>query len=468
MSACAANVVAFPAPTESRSLISVREAATRLGVSECWVRRHVRELPSVRVGRLIRFDLALLVRQFHGTSDGGNRLEPEGITLMVKRKQKRYQQGSIVRRGKRGQQVWYGVFREDVPIPDGGFRRRQRFVRLGSVEELPNRGVAYGRLAQVMGRKPTAKMTLLELFERWEKVIAQTHKGSTEDKYLFELRSYILPAFGSSQVSEITRYDVESFLADKAKSYAKSTLKGMKVALSKLLSWAVENEWIEKNACDGVKLPEGNGRRVKRVILKAEQLKKLVAALPEPYATFALFLAVTGLRPGEAIGLKWSDFEGNVLHIQRRIYERAVDTPKTKNSDRYIPIPSALLARLKALGEDGEWVFRSEAGTPIDPHNSLIRYLHPTALRVLGLRLGGWQDFRHMVATRLRGHNQKIVSEVLGNSVKTMLDVYQHVETEDLVEPMNERALELLGPAKPEVVSKTLANAPLAASGFIN
>jgi integrase len=81
---------------------------------------------------------------------------------------------------------------------------------------------------------------------------------------------------------------------------------------------------------------------------------------------------------------------------------------------------------------------------------------------VLGTRLGGWYDFGHMVATKLRGHNQKIVSELLGNSVKTMFDVYQHIDTEDLVEPMNERASELLGPTKQEVVSKLLAN------GFIN
>jgi hypothetical protein len=63
-----------------------------------------------------------------------------------------------------------------------------------------------------------------------------------------------------------------------------------------------------------------------------------------------------------AVGIKWADFNGDVLHIQRRIYERKEGTPKTRSSDRFIPIPAALLERLHTLGK-GEWIFRTKVGS---------------------------------------------------------------------------------------------------------
>src|SRR5580698_8287305 len=90
------TTTAVPLP----ALMDVKQAAALLSVSDCWVRRHSSELPIVRVGRLLRFDSTLLLRRFQGRVSAGNRLKPEGTIPMVKR----YQQGSLVKRGKRGQQ----------------------------------------------------------------------------------------------------------------------------------------------------------------------------------------------------------------------------------------------------------------------------------------------------------------------------------------------------------------------------
>src|SRR5436853_5929753 len=48
--------------TGGNKLISAKEAAGILSVSECWVRRHQAQLPIVRIGSLIRFDETLLRR----------------------------------------------------------------------------------------------------------------------------------------------------------------------------------------------------------------------------------------------------------------------------------------------------------------------------------------------------------------------------------------------------------------------
>jgi hypothetical protein len=142
--------VSLPLPTGAPDgLFDAKKTASLLGVSESWVRRHRRELPTVGVGRLVRFDPQLLRRQFQGRTEPGNRLKPERTVPMGF---KRYQRGSVLRKGSKGKQMWYGMWREDVPNPGGGFIRRQRNVKLGPVSELTNKAMALERLAILMNQ----------------------------------------------------------------------------------------------------------------------------------------------------------------------------------------------------------------------------------------------------------------------------------------------------------------------------
>lgn len=84
-----------------------------------------------------------------------------------------------------------------------------------------------------------------------------------------------------------------------------------------------------------------------RGMLKPEQVISMADKLQEPYATLVLFLAITGVRLGEAVGIKWSDFDGDVLRVSRTIYEGKADTTKTDCSCRSLPIPAALVSRMK-------------------------------------------------------------------------------------------------------------------------
>jgi integrase len=167
-----------------------------------------------------------------------------------------------------------------------------------------------------------------------------------------------------------------------------------------------------------------------------------------------LFLAVTGLRIGEAIGIKWSDFDGDVLHISRTIYEGTAGDTKTEDSDRYLPIPHVLLERMRALGGT-EWIFHSRKHTPINPGNALKRYIRPVAKK-LGISLGGWHDFRHTLTTGLlrSGVSPKVVSDILGHSdVQITLDVYDHPNTEDFRAPLESVANQLLRSVTNSVVT---------------
>ena len=103
-----------------------------------------------------------------------------------------------------------------------------------------------------------------------------------------------------------------------------------------------------------------------------------------------------GLRIGEAVGIKRSDFDGDILRVRRRIYEGRADTTKTKKSARDLPIPDALRSRLFSIS-GREWIFESKNSTPT-PINSWQR---AQALCSTGASLAGDQDRR---LARLQAH----------------------------------------------------------------
>lgn len=415
-----------------------------LNVSECWVRRHKHELPVVRLGRLVRFDPALLSRQIQGILSAGNRLEPERRKMLSVR---RWQQGYVYKTGAKVK-VWYGMFREDVRKMDGALARRQKNIRLGTLSELPTKSAAISKLSQLISTtKPSVEMRFEDLVQRWTDAIVPTLNPQTSNYYLKMLRLHVTPEFGPVQVTGIARHDVGMFLARKApQGYSRSSMKGMITSLSTVLEYAVECDVLEKNPCKGVKLPQPLTPARKRRILTPDEATQIAGKLKDPYATLFIFLAVTGLRIGEACGIRWSAIDADgVLHVRQKVYEGKVGSLKTKSSERKLPIPPDLLSRLKALGS-GEWVFPSRAGTPVNAGNALKRYIHPAA-KSLGIELTGWHDLRHSATTKMirDGVSPKTVSKIMGHSnLNITLGIYDHPDIQDFRAPLNEMASQLL------------------------
>jgi excisionase family DNA binding protein len=419
------------------SLFTVNDAAKFLNISESWIRRHESELPAVRLGRIIRFDSELLQQKYSRkfSADSKESLGKAAVLPI----QRRYQQGGVYKRGK----TWYGVFRQDV-MTNGTLERRRRNIRLGTLADLPTKAAARKELAKQLplDSKPSVEMTLSELFEKWQAAIVPTLKASTANVYVRSLKSRILPVLGKTQISNLGRYEIELFMAAKGKQYSKNTLRELRSSLSRVLSWAAANNWIEKNPVEGIKLPHGTGRKITRTVLTPEQVTAIAGKLEEPYSTLVLFLAVTGLRVGEAVGIQWSDFQDDVLKVQRRIYEGQADTVKTESAKRSLPIPASLMERLQKLDRVSKWVFSSARGTPVNPGNALRRYIQPIAEK-LGIALGGFHDFRHTLATGLinSGVSAKAVSSILGHAnVGITLNTYTHPALENFREPLNQMA----------------------------
>lgn len=435
--------------TQTR-LLSVRETADFLGFSQTWVRRHEHELPAVRFGRVVRFDSSLLSQVIQSKIERGKSLKPER-TIM----HSRYQRGSVFQKGKKAK-TWYGLYREDVRTP-AGIERRQRKVRLGTLKELPTKNAARNKLAELMGdgSTPTVMdMTFQELAERWERAEGASMKVPTLAHYHQSLHACVLPLLGTRKLGTINREDIQRFLAERAKTYSRSSLRRMRTVISLSLRWASDCGWIETNPCVRIRLPlQVGGKSVKRTVLTPEQINAIAGKLEEPYATLVLFIAATGLRVSEAVAVKWSDFTDNVIAISRRIYAGDIGDVKTMRSVRRLPVDPKLIQRMRSLGKEHEyafrkkalgepnindWVFRSKAGTPLNPGNVLKRYVRPV-VKQLGISMGGWHDLRHTLSTTLRRANvhPKVISDILGHSkVNLAMDVYDRTNVKDFEEPL--------------------------------
>ena len=419
----------------SQSLWDVKQAAEYLGVSESWVRRHIFEIPHRRQGRLIRFDPDELKCRV----DTRKSLEPTRRLMPSNR----YQRGGVYQRGKR-EKVWYGTYRIDTS--EG---RRPINIRLGTLQELPTKVSAREKLTKKIAEMTMSdgnpqiaiSMKYSELVEKWKKSEGPGLGESTLDHYANALRSLVLPQWKDRSIDSIQREDITNLLNSQAAKYSRSSLKSMRLVVTMTLAWAERNSYIKRpnGWLDGIKLPrKTGGRKVVRTELEPSQTLGIIQQLKEPYSTLVLFLGLCGRRIEEAIGIKPTDLDdNNVLHIRRVIYKGRVEELE-EDQIQVLPLDqpehAELVRRLRTLGGNHKWVFRSRKGTPLDPGNARRRYLHPAA-QAVGVKIGGWHDFRHTLIRKMRkaGVHPVVVSGTVGHKrVELATEVYDRANQSEI------------------------------------
>jgi integrase len=369
---------------------------------------------------------------------------------------RRYQTGCLFVRGKR-HKMWVARWREDVILADNMVDRVQRSEVLGSLADIPSRREAR-KILEVRLRsinqgehRPEARL-VFESFvqDQWKPGVLPTIKASSAKHYEFDLERYLLPVFGPMYLCDITRVKVQTFLASKRQqNYAGSTVHSMHTTLSKVMQSAVDWGYLGENPTRGIHI--GDRRPVRdRVFLMPPQIRQLLDVLPEPCRTLVLLAVLTGLRIGELLALRWkhADFLRGLIEVRESVYEGKFGTPKTRSSRRDVPmsgvIQEALLAHRARCGSpspDG-LLFKSRAGTPLNPKNLLRRVLQPVCSKA-GLPLVSWHSFRHSHATLLSetGESLKTAQAILGHShLETTLNVYTHA-----IPASQRRAVEKVG-----------------------
>jgi integrase len=121
-----------------------------------------------------------------------------------------------------------------------------------------------------------------------------------------------------------------------------------------------------------------------------------------------LAAAMTGMREGELLALRWSDVDWTArrVRVRRNFVRGEYGTPKSKRSSRSVPLADVLGGELDRLFQassyraDGDLVFaHPHTGKPIDRSKLLKRY--KASLRRAGVRDVRFHDLRHTFGTRM-------------------------------------------------------------------
>ena len=352
---------------------------------------------------------------------------------------RRYQKGSIRKRGKRNP-VRELLWREDFIKEDGTLERKLVSKVLGLVRDLTLRQAR--RMAEEhlrplnQGRKvPLSTVTLKEFVERhFIPNLFPTRRPSTQNRYRRTLHNHLLPAFGSQRLCDIGALDLQRFVLRKMESgLSWESADHFRNLMSKI--FAMARKWgfyCSENPASAVELPEKRAVREKHVLTPI-QISRLLLLLREPVRTMLLVGILTGMRIGEILGLRWKDvdFGSGQIRVEQAVYRGLIGSPKTKGSRRVLPLPERLVTALADLHRNStrtqeDLVFQTRNGTPHSDTNLLHRELKPAG-RQIGAPWLSWHTLRRTHATLLQaaGGSLKDAQAQLGHSkLSTTLEIY--------------------------------------------
>jgi integrase len=348
----------------------------------------------------------------------------------------RWQTGWLFQRGKRNP-VWVGRYREDFLKEDGSRLRRERSVILGPVRDLGKREAQRLLAEQLAGinqgkRKPEMIISFERfVLDRWEPNLYPILRFLTVRNYRYIVRTHLLPFFGSMRLPEISPADVQIFLSQKAKKLAPRSVLSLRNRLLKIFGSANKWGYLESNPAQGTEVPALVDTRDRRT-LTPEQVRRLLAALAEPYRTMLLLAVLSGLRRGEILGLRWKavDFEDRSVLVSESNFEGHAVPVKTRASRRKVFVDAVLVEALAALRPERyqpeDFVFASETGTALHPTNVQRRVLNPAGERA-GIPRVSWHNFRYTYSTWAdpSGESIKALQAQLGHTdSKLTLSVY--------------------------------------------
>lgn len=360
---------------------------------------------------------------------------------------RRYQKGTLFQRGKR-EKVWVGRWLERVDTENGEMTVRRSKV-LGTVKEFPLKKLARRELDRQMAPvnsltyKPQRSISFTVLAEKWKNTILPTHKPSSQSSergHLVRLCEF----FGDMDAKSITGETVQRFVQKASMVNKPKTVRNMITTFR--MVWKTAYDWgyvdrDERAILRSVRLPDIGLQE--QPCLTPDQSREIIALADEPFKTMFWLIAETGIRGGEAcgLGIEDVDLEHRLISVRRSAWRGQLQTPKTPNAIRTLPISENLAAHLQSYidtarrkNEKG-LLFATRTGNPYSNGEVVKWKLHPI-LDSLGIphpaKLG-LHALRHGSASILDQIDAPIAvrRERLGHSSFTTTMRYTHAASED-------------------------------------
>ena len=291
-------------------------------------------------------------------------------------------------------------------------------------------------------------------------------RESSKMQYITYYKNHISPYLGTYYISEITQFDIRTFmkkLSDNGFGY--EIRSGIKRILSDMFNRAIENDLLSKNPAKGIQVLKQNESKF-YVLSVDDQESFFRCAAGTFYENFFVVAVNTGMRVGELAALTESDidFEKKLVHVSKTLsyqkYENDdkktfhLGPPKTKSSDRYIPIngicekyfkkqlrQKKIIENKEPISKKGDkefkdFIFTTKFNTPInaqiacDAIKRIVDEINLTRDPMEEMTCFSMHAFRHTFATRCFEANikPKTIQAYLGHATLQMtMDIYAKV-----------------------------------------
>lgn len=339
-------------------------------------------------------------------------------------------EGSVYRRMKHGKPVW---------VAQVSLGRDARGKRLVTTRNAPTEAAARKVLREMQGAHDEGRLTQQQnatvatyaLF--WAREVKPLEiRTSTAAGYEDILRRYVIPHLGNRRLHEVKAKDVQAWIVLlRRRGLSANTINQARRLLNGMYRHAERQGIVGNNpvrATDPVKRQATDKTQVRQPWTREETLRALATVGEhDDLGCFLHLMLHTGMRPGEALGLRWSDVSletgqliiTGTLKEERRlnpagkgVVRLTRNEPKTAASGRRLSISPDLAERLSAqrMRQDvwrivspspDDWnpdgyIITTKVGTPFSASNLRKRFY--AALRKSGIRQIRMHDLRHVVA----------------------------------------------------------------------
>lgn len=292
--------------------------------------------------------------------------------------------------------------------------------------------------------QPAERQRLRAFASLWLSTRLPKLKPSTAKKYGEALDLHILPTLGDFWLDQIRPIDVQKWVNEQAKKLEGWTVRNQLTVLRTMAKDALAADLATIDFCARVEPPEVNVYTDEEPnLLSEEDLGRLLRAIPPKWYAVVILISDTGLRWGEASGLKWDDidFEKGSITVRRTNWKGTPVEPKTKRSRRVVALEPEVaealaqhLARLKKKGNPGleeGWVFPTRRGL-LHRGSPLLKVLRQaierseieTDVTVHGLRRTFNDIARRIV-------NREVLKSITGHTTDEMVEHYSRVDLEE-------------------------------------
>jgi len=303
-------------------------------------------------------------------------------------------------------------------------------------------------------------MTTQNLLTEWLENYQKEHvKARTYQRYRGLISMHISPSLGEKKITELGRKEIQEFLATQKKDgnlrngekLSATSTNMMLTLLNLAFEYACDMEYVEENPCVRVRRVKSESKKIEAFTREEQKaIEKTIEGSEDRRLHGILLCLYSGLRIGELLALTWNDvdLERGVIKVTKTVYRERdengewqlfEDLPKTKASDRVIPLPEYMVEVLRQdlASARSQYVVENKKGERMSIRS--YQYLFEKLTERAGARKLNFHALRHTFATRAIecGMDVRTVADLMGHkNASITLNRYAHCMLDHKIEMM--------------------------------